>query len=120
MILKYIYQKLEKEVKRTGHEEGKLSDFDSSKTEVLEELKNIIYHDLEDLLYRIQLTYDEIIDKLDIKYFASKTTSYTLPPGLYEIGNINKTLQLLLPDIVEVSITIDDIRIKSKLKFTKF
>ena len=61
------------------------------------------------------LTYDEIMDILNINYFPSERTSYTLPPGIYEISNINKTLAYLLPDIVKVSITIDDIRLRSNL-----
>ena len=35
--------------------------------EILEELKNVKNNDLEDMVYRFQLTYDEIIDKLDLK-----------------------------------------------------
>ena len=37
------------------------------KKERLEGLKSIKYHDLEDLCYRMELTYDEIMDILDIK-----------------------------------------------------
>ena len=43
------------------------SDFDSSKKQILEELKSANHHDIEDLLYRMELTYDEIMDVLDIK-----------------------------------------------------
>ena len=32
------------------------------KNEILEVLKNVKYNDLKDLVYRMQLTYDEIID----------------------------------------------------------
>ena len=38
-----------------------------SEKEILEELKNIKYNDLEDLVYRRQLTYEEIIFILDLK-----------------------------------------------------
>ena len=48
------------------------------KEEVIEELKNAIYNDLEDLVYRFQLTYDEFIDILDINYIPTKRTGYTL------------------------------------------
>ena len=37
------------------------------KNQILEELGNAKYNDLEDLVYRMQLTYDEIIDVLDLK-----------------------------------------------------
>ena len=62
-----------KEVRRRGNEikigdnEYKLSDFDTQKIEILEEFKNVRNNDLEDLVYRMQLTYDEIIDVLDLK-----------------------------------------------------
>ena len=50
------------------------------------------------------------MDVLDIKYFPSERTGYTLPPGIYEVSDINTTLKYLLPDSVKVSITIDDSR----------
>ena len=37
------------------------------KNEILEEIKNAKYNDLEDLVYRFQLTYDEIINILNLK-----------------------------------------------------
>ena len=46
------------------------------------------YKDLEDLVYRMQLIYDEIVEILDIKYIAGSTIGYTMPPGIYEIINI--------------------------------
>ena len=52
---------------KIGDNEYKLSDFDTQKNEILEELKNVKNNDLEDLVYRMQLTYDEIIDVLDLK-----------------------------------------------------
>ena len=54
-----------------------LSDFDTFKEETLEELKNVEYNDLEDLVYRFQLTFDEIIDILDLKYVP--TTKKAIP-----------------------------------------
>ena len=51
------------------------SDFDTSKNEILEELKSAKYHDFEDLIFRLELTYDEIMDIIDIKHFKSKKTS---------------------------------------------
>ena len=46
------------------------------KNEILKELKNVKYNDLEDLVYRIQLTYDEIIDILDLKYISTKEQAF--------------------------------------------
>ena len=63
----------------------------------------------------MQLTYNEVLNVLDIKYFPSKRTGYTLPPGIFEISDIKKTLEYFSPDIVKVSINIDDIRLRSNL-----
>ena len=41
------------------------------------------------MVYRIQLTDDEITDILDLKYISTTTIGYTLPPGTYEIIDIN-------------------------------
>ena len=58
---------------KIGDNEYKLSDFDTQKHEIIEELKNAKYNDLEDLVYRMQLTYDdEIINILDLKYIPTK------------------------------------------------
>ena len=101
---------------KIGDDEYKLSDFDSQKNEILEELKNIKYNDLEDLVYRMQLTYIEIIDILDLKYIPTKRICYSLNPGIYEVVKLNNTLKYILPDNVKVSVTIDDNRLKSNLK----
>ena len=85
------------------------------KNEILENLKNVQYKDLKDLVYRMQLTYDEIIDILDLKYFPIKRTGYSLTPGTYEVNDLNNTLKYILPDNVKVSVTID-VRLKSNLK----
>ena len=101
---------------KTGHNENKLSDFDNQKYEILQELKNIKYNDLEDLVYRMRLSYDEIMDILDLKYIPTKRTGYSLNPGIYEVVDLNNTLKHILPDNVKINITIDDIRLKSNLK----
>ena len=48
----------------------------------------------------MQLTYNEIVDNLDVKYFAGSTDGYTLPPGIYGISDINLLLKSLLPNKV--------------------
>ena len=101
---------------KIGDNEYKLSDFDNQKHEILEELKNVKYNDLEDLVYRMRLSYDEIMDILDLKYIPTKRTGYSLNPGIYEIVDLNNTLKYMLPDNVKVNVTIDDIRLKSNLK----
>ena len=93
----------------------KISDFDTPKKKILEELRIKKYNDLEDLVYRMQLTYDEIIDILDLKYIPTKRTGYSLNPGIYEVIDLNNKVKHILPDNVKVTITIDDIRLKSNL-----
>ena len=58
-----------------------LSSFGTFKKEILGELKNVKYNDLEDLAYRFQLTYDEIIDILDLKYIFYKKNRFFLKPS---------------------------------------
>ena len=64
----------------------------------------------------MRLSYDEIIDILDLKYISTKRTGYSLNPGIYEIVDLNNLLKYILPDNVKVSVSIDDIRLKSNLK----
>ena len=89
------------------------------KNEILEELKNSNYNNLEDLVCRFQLTYDEIIIILDSKYIPTKRTGYSLNPTIYEVVDLNNTLKCILPDNVKVSVTIDDIKLKSNLKINQ-
>ena len=65
----------------------------------------------------MQLTYDEKIDIIDLKYFPRKRTRYSLNPGIYEVIDLNNTLKHILPDNVKVNVTIDEVRLKSNLKF---
>ena len=104
---------------KIGDNEYKLSDFDTQKNEILEEMKNAKYNDLEDLVYRMRINYDEIIDILDLKYIPTKRTGYSLNPGIYEVVDLNNTLKYILPGNVKVNVTIDDIRLKSNLKINQ-
>ena len=104
---------------KIGDKEYKLSDFDNQKYEILEELKNVKYNDLEDLVYRMQLTLDEIIDVLDLIYISTKRIGYSLNTSIYEIVDLNNTLKYILPDNVKLSVAIDDIRLKSNLKINQ-
>ena len=67
----------------------------------------------------MRLSYDEIMDILDLKYIPTKRTGYSLNPGVYEVVDLNNTLKYILPDNVKVNITIDDISLKSNLKFNQ-
>ena len=58
---------------KIGDKENKLSDFDNQKYEIIEELKKVKYTHIEDLVYRMQLTYDEIYRCIRFKiYFYKK------------------------------------------------
>ena len=48
------------------------------RNEILEELKKAKYNGIEDLVYRMQLTYDEIIYILYLKYIPIKRAGYSL------------------------------------------
>ena len=48
----------------------------------------------------MRLSYDEILDILDLKYFPTKRTGYSLNPGIYEVVDLNITLKHILPDNV--------------------
>ena len=104
---------------KIGDNEYKSSDLDNQKHEILEELKKVEYNDLEDLVYRMRLSYDEILDILDLDYIPTKRTGYNLNPGIYEVVEINNTLKHILPDNIKVNITIDDIRLKSNLEINQ-
>ena len=62
------------------------------------------------MVYTFQLTNDEIIDMLDLKYIPSKRTGYSLKRRICKINDINKTLEYIsLVDAKKVllSMTLD-------------
>ena len=87
-----------------------LSSLDTFRVEIILELKKAKYCDLEDLVYRFHLTYDEIIDILDIKYSPKKRIGYSKKPNIYQTGNINTTLKHILLDNVKINVTIGEKR----------
>ena len=89
------------------------------KDEILEELKNVKYNDIEDLVYRFKLTYDEIMDILDLKYIPTKRTGYSIEPNIYNVVDLNNTLKNILPDNVKINITTDEKKYKSNLKINQ-
>ena len=79
-------------------------------------MKKAKYNDIEDLVYRTQPIYDEIIDILDWKEIPLRKTGYSLNPSIFEVIVLNNTLKNILPNNVKVSGTIDNARLKSNLK----
>ena len=104
---------------KIGDYEYKLSDFDTQKNEIIEELKNDKYNDLEDLVYRMRLSYDEIMDILDLKYIPTKRMGYSIEPNIYNVVDLNKTLKNILPDNVKINISIDERKYKTDLKINQ-
>ena len=100
-------------------EDYSLSSLDMFKNEILGELKKVEYNDLEDLVYRFQLTYDEIIDVLDLKYFTTKRMGYSIEPNIYNLVDLNKTLKNILPNNVKIDINIDERKYKTDLKINQ-
>ena len=92
-----------------------LSSLGMFKDEILEDLKNAKYNDLEDLVYRFPLTYDEIIDILDLKYIPTKRMGYSIEPNIYNVVDLNNTLKNILPNNVKIDITIDERKYKTDL-----
>ena len=69
------------------------------------------------MVYRFQLTYDEVTDILDLKDTPTKRIGYSIPTGMYEIIDIDFIFKNLLLKEVKVDIKIDDVRLKSNLNF---
>ena len=66
-----MLKKLEREEIRK--EEGgdyNLSDLYTRKIEIIKEIKNIEYNDLEDMVFRMELIFDKILNSLDVKSIA--------------------------------------------------
>ena len=71
------------------------------------------------MVYRMQLTHNEIVDMLDVKLIAESTLGYTIPPRINEIHDNTLIIKSLLPNKVKITITIADIRLKSHLTTDK-
>ena len=93
--------------------------FDPFKGEVLLELKRVKNKDVEFMVNRMELTYDEIVDTMDVKSNAGSTMGYTLPPGINIITDLSLMLKSLLPNEEKLKITIDDVRLISNLTTNK-
>ena len=104
---------------KLGDNEYKVSDFDTQRNEILTELKNNKYNDLEDLVCEMQLTYNEIIDILDLKYISTKRIGYSIEPNIYNVVELNKTLKNILANNVKMDFSIDERKYKTDLKINQ-
>ena len=64
----------------------------------------------------MKLTYNEIIDILDLKYLSTKRISYSIEPNIYNVVDLNKILKNILPGNVKINVTIDERKYKTDLK----
>ena len=72
---------------KIGDKEYNLSDFGNQKYEIIKELKEAKYKVIRDLIHRMRLSYDEIMDIIDLKYISTKRTGYSLNPGIYKVDD---------------------------------
>ena len=71
------------------------------------------------MVFRKELTYNEIVDIWDVKKIAGSTTSSTLLPSICEIADIDSMLKSLLPNKLKINITSDNIRLQPNLTTNK-
>ena len=71
------------------------------------------------MIFRMELTYGEIVDLLDIKYIAGSIIVYTLPSRYNANSDLNLMLMSFLPNEVKTNFTIDDIGLRSKFTSNK-
>ena len=67
----------------------------------------------------MQLTYDDIIDVLDLKYIPTKRIGYSLNPNIYNAVALNNSLNYILPSNVKINVTIDERKYKTDLKINQ-
>ena len=96
-----------------------LSSLGMFKDEILEDLKNAKFNDLEDMVYRFQLTYDEIIDILDLKYIPTKRMGYSIEPNIYNVVDLNETFENILSNNVKIKVSIYERKYKTDLKINQ-
>ena len=77
------------------------------------------------MVFRMELTYSEIENIIEMIYIDTLTTGYTIPPENYELSDIFWRLKSLLPEEVKLDKIFDDTRLKTTLttnrtiRFTK-
>ena len=70
-----------------------MSDFDIFEGQVIDKKK--LKNNIEDMVYWIELTYNDFVDIPNINFITPKTTGHTLLPGIYEIRDLNSMLESL-------------------------
>ena len=72
----------QKQIQKSGYS---LAGFHNFKNEILVELERVKYKNLEDMVLRMEITYDENVDILDIKNNGASTNRYTLAPAIVKL-----------------------------------
>ena len=81
-----------------------LAGFDHFESEFLAELERVKYRDLEDMVCRTELTYDEIGEILDICSIGASSIGHTSPARVYEISDVNLMLKFFFQRLSELKI----------------
>ena len=71
------------------------------------------------MVYRRELTYDEIVDILDVKYNNGTTIGYVSQPDSFEKTDLNSMTNSLLLNEKRVNIKNKDIRLRTNLTTNK-
>ena len=67
----------------------------------------------------MQLTYNEIIDILDLEYVPTKRMDYSIQPNIYNVVDLNKTFKKILPNNIEINVSIDERKYKTDFKINQ-
>ena len=67
----------------------------------------------------MQLTYNEVIDILDLKYIPTKKIGYSIEPNIYNVVDLNKVLKSILPNNVKMDNSVDEKKYKTDLKINQ-
>ena len=67
----------------------------------------------------MRLSYDEIMDILDLKNISTKRMGFSKEPNIYNVVDLNKTLKNILPNNIKIDISIDERKYKTDLKINQ-
>ena len=71
------------------------------------------------MVYRKEITYDDVLDVLDVKYFAGSIFSNASKPGIYQSSDIILMLKSLLPADAKANFKFDGIRLRWNITTNK-
>ena len=83
-------RRLEIKVGLTSYQLSDLKDL-SKRNEFFKALKVMKFNDLDDMVFTMNITYNEIECLIDEKSFAAEVKSFSFPHGINEVRKINNT-----------------------------